>query len=165
MATEFPITRPSVDEAPTPLEVSFFRLLKALAQHIWAEQDMDRADLSNPTCDRVLDAAENARMALYEVLAKITALQATSAADVPLRRMALIIATLVREGTGTAFARYREHQTEFAAFLDVAGNGRAEMSVRKMIAAADKRIRLMAHLTLYRQDGIVHEAEAELVAA
>ena len=165
MATETPTTRLGAVEAPTPLETSFIALLGALAEHIRAEQAVDRTDLADAACDRVLDAAEEARLALYEVLANITTLSATTAATVPLRRMALIMAILVRDGRASAFARYLDHQSEFATYLAVSGDGPTEARVGKMIAAADKRIRIMTRLKLYRQDGVAHEAEAELVAA
>ena len=43
----------------------------------------------------------------------------------------------------------------------IAADGPITARIRHMLAAADKRIALMARLTLYRQDGVDLEAEAQ----
>lgn len=161
MAANASITTPNAVEAPKPnvFATRFIDLLTALAQHIHAERALDRAGLGNPGYSGLLDTADAASLALYEVLAEITAMPAPDPVVLPLRRMALIIATLVREGTATAFRRYAGQRDAFAAVLAVPGDGPDAAQIRHMLAAAEKRIDTMAALSLYRQDGVSLEAE------
>ena len=142
-----------------PLARCFIAMVAALDGHIHAERDLDRTALADPAYQRRLDRAETAGLRLYDVLAEITAMPAPDATTAPLRRMALIVATLVREGTATAFRRYAENRDDLAEFLAVPGDGRGDARVRHMIAAADKRIAAMAKLSLYRSDGAALQPE------
>ena len=163
MATHTTITPIFAKEAPIRMPCAFTlrfgELLNALASHIHAERDLDRTPLADAAYQRRLDRAETAILRLYDVLAEITAVPASDATTAPLRRMALIVATLVREGTATAFRSYAENRDDFAEFLAVAGDGPVEARVRHMIAAADKRIAAMAKLSLYRSDGAALQPE------
>lgn len=145
----------------------FIDLLNAVNEHIWAEGALDRIALTDRDYQAGVDRADDARLAVYDLLADLTARPVTAATDVPLRRMALIFATLMREGTASAFRRYFKHQAELAACLTVPGDDPIAARIRHMLAAAEMRISRMARLTVYLQDGSVIEAEAEpeLVAA
>ena len=136
-----------------PLARCFIAMVAALDGHIDAERDLDRTALADPAYQRRLDRAETANLRLYDVLAQLTAMPASDATTAPLRRMALIVATLVREGTAAAFHRYADSRDDLAEFLVVPGDGPVESRVRHMIAAADRRIAAMADLSLYRSDG------------
>ena len=167
MATHTTITPPVAVEAPIrmprPFTLRFVDLLNALASHIHAERDLDRTSLADPAYQRRLDRAETASLRLYDVLAQLTAMPVPDETTAPLRRMALIVATLVREGSATPFRRYAESRHDFAEFLAVPGDGPLEARVRHMIAAADKRIAAMAKLSLYRSDGAA--LQPDLIAA
>lgn len=169
MATETIITRSGAIEAPIrmldPFALRFVGLLDALAEHIWAEHDLEGGEPSDPAFNRKIARANWAQLQPCEVLAEMTNAPATIATDVPLRRMALLIATLVREGTASAFRLYAESRDAFALHLRVPGYGGASMRARGQIAAAEKRLALMATLTLYRQDGVELEAETAALAA
>ncbi|MCQ0971784.1 hypothetical protein MLD63_15280 [Paracoccus sp. TK19116] len=171
MATKFNTTPPAAIEAPplSPLATAFAALLTVLEEHVTAERDLAKVDAVDAAYQDKLDAADDAQDALYAELAAITALTPTCAEDVPLRRMTLILATLVREGTASAFRRYADCKPEFATYLAVPGEGTAALHVAHLLAAADRRISQMAGLPLYLQDGVSLEAEterdAELLAA
>ena len=142
--------------------LAFADVLSALDRHIACERDLDDAGSSDAAYCTRLDAAEAAQDALCVALARITSLSTSRATDVPLRRMALIVATLVREGRASAFRRYVARRAEFAACLEVPGDGPIEARTRRMLAAADGRIAAMARLTLYRQDGVDLAVEPEM---
>ncbi len=163
MATDFTTTRLCAVEAPIrmlePFALRFVDLLNVWLEHICAEQALERIDSSYRDYQRRLDEADAASLQLYDVLAEITALPAPDAMSVPLRRMAMIVAVLVREGTASAFRRYVARKPEFDAWLAVPGCGPVAARIRHMLAAADKRIALMARLTFYRRDGVDLGAE------
>ena len=83
--------------------------------------------------------------------------------DLPLRRMTLLGATLVREDRGSAFIRYEALKSEFAPFFVVTGGGPAADEVRAMLASAERRLTLMSRLSCYRTESAA--CEAELLAA
>ncbi|MCQ0971995.1 hypothetical protein MLD63_16350 [Paracoccus sp. TK19116] len=167
MAIMTPTTHTAALEAPfgmlNPFALRFIDLLNAVNEHIWAECALDRADTADPNYPTRLKQANDASLLVYDLLAELTGRSVTAAREVPLRRMALVIATLFREGTSSAFRRYAEHRNDFSQFLAVPGNGPIESRIRHMLAAADKRISRMALLTLYRQDGVDHHAKVEAV--
>ncbi|SDL75868.1 hypothetical protein [Paracoccus chinensis] len=150
---------------PPPLSIAFAALLAALDTHIQCERELDEVDLWDPAYRAWLDDAETAELRLYEVLAHITSSRPASLDDAPLWRMALLIATLVREGTASAFRRYAATEAEILMHLRVPGESPAALRVRSQIAAARRRIADMAGLTLYRQDGDVEGACPDLCAA
>lgn len=145
--------------------LAFADLLTVLDRHIACEADLEEVDLFDPAFRNWLDEADAAQDALYEVLARITGMTASCETDVPLRRMALILATLIREGRASAFCRYAENHSEFALHLRVPPNGTASLQARRLIAAADMRIATMARLHLYRQDGDDLAADTPSLAA
>ena len=169
MATHTTITPPVAVEAQIRMSCAFTLrfgdLLNYLASHIHAERDLDRTSLADPAYQRRLDRADAASLRLYDVLAQLTAMPASDATTAPLRRMALIVATLVREGTATAFFRYADSRDDFAEFLAIPGDGPIEARIRHLLAAADKRIAAMAGLSCYIQDGAALDAEPDLIAA
>lgn len=160
MATALPIMPAGPYEAPSvvlsPLLRSFTELLSALDHHIACERDLDGVDLFDPAWRYWLDKAEAAQLQLYDALASSTRLSPDRAEEIALQRMA----TLVREGTNSAFRRYAELERSFADFLTVPGDGLDAARVRQMLAAAGNEIRAMAGLSVYRQDG-AHPSEAE----
>ncbi|MGR3749640.1 hypothetical protein [Paracoccus sp. (in: a-proteobacteria)] len=139
---------------PSPLSLAFAELISALDCHVTCEHDLDDVDLFDVAYGNWVEEADAAQTDLHDVLARMTRLSATCNTDVPLRRMALIVAVLVREGTASAFRRYVARKPEFDAWLAVPGCGPVASRVRHMLAAADKRIALMARLMLYRRDGV-----------
>lgn len=142
-----------VDPLPSAFAQSFIALLSDLDQHIECERDLDDVDLFDPAYRSWLDNAEAAQRRLYEALSSITGMGAVSAADVPLRRMSLLIATLVREGTAKAFRQYDRLESSFIHYMAVPGDWPDNARTQHMLAAARERIQTMAGLTLYRQDG------------
>ncbi|MCF3974844.1 hypothetical protein [Paracoccus salsus] len=104
--------------------------------HIWAERDLHRREPSDPAFDRKIDRADRARLPFCEAIAEISRAPVTVATDVPLRRMALIVATLVREGTARAVRQHAARKPEFAACLEVPGDGPVAARIRHMLAAA-----------------------------
>lgn len=159
---------PSVDVKAHPVTSllrAFPDLLSALDQHIQCERELDEVDLFDPAYATWLDDAEAAQTALYEVLARITRLRPAAPADAPLWRMSLLIATLVREGTASAFRRYAETEGAFVMHLRVPGSGPAALRARGQIVAARERITALATLTFYRQDGDTDGAWPGLCAA
>ena len=163
-------TTPTIPvEAPIwmlcPFGLRFVDLLNAMAQHVFAECELDSTNIADPAYHSRLDLADTTSTRLYEVLAELTAMPAPDATTAPLRRMALIVATLVREGTATAFRRYADSHDDFAEFLSVSGDGPLEARIRNMIAAAERRIAAMAGLSCYIQDGAALDAQPDLIAA
>lgn len=157
MATLPSSTRCSAVEArtlaPSSVSLAFAALLSALDRHIACERDLDDVDLFDPAYRSWLDNAEAAQLRLYEALAWITGLAAVRAGDLPLRRMSLLIAALVREGTATAFRRYLQNQDSFGPYLSVPDHGRDSVRARLMLAAAGEKIHALARLSIYRHDG------------
>ena len=169
MATNPHITRPVPVEAQIRMSCAFtlrfVDLLNAMAQHVYAERELDRTNIADPAYHSRLDLTDTTSTRLYEVLAELTAMPAPDATTAPLRRMAVIVATLVREGTAAAFRRYADNRDDLAEFLVVPGDGPIEARIRHMIAAADKRIAAMAGLSCFIQDGAALDAEPDLIAA
>lgn len=168
MAAATPTTCPGPAKAPfkalTPYARNFIRLLNALVFHISAERDLDRTDLSDVAYADRLKTAEAERSELFSVLLRNLQMPAAKA-DMPLRRMTLLIATLIRQERASAFARYADLRDDLAPFLHVEGDGPIATRLRDMLAAADKRITLMARLSCYRTEGMACETVPERVAA
>ncbi|MBV0893500.1 hypothetical protein KTN05_17060 [Paracoccus sp. Z118] len=149
---------------PSAFSLCFAGLLSALDQHIECERDLDDVDLFDPAYQNWLDDAETAQLRLYD-LASITGLAAVTPDDVPLRRMTLLIAMLVREGSAEAFRQYGRLESSFLRHMVVPGDGLGAVRTRLMLADAREKIRAMAELTLYRQDGDIDGEACELCAA
>lgn len=90
---------------------------------------------------------------------------AVDVSDAPLRRMTLLIATLIREERASAFARYAALREELAPFLQVLGDDPIAARHKDMLAAADKRITLMAQMSCYCTEGASCAPVSELIAA
>lgn len=151
--------------ALSPYARHFIVLLDALAFHIHAERLFDRTGLSDTVYADRLEAVDAARGDLHDVLLRNLEMPAAAASDAPLRRMTLLIATLIREDRASAFARYAELRQDLAPFLQVSGDGPVAARLRHMLAAAETRITLMAGLSCYRQEGALLEAEPARIAA
>lgn len=150
---------------PSAFAQSFVELLSALDQHIDCERDLDDVDLFDPAYRNWLDDAEAAQLRLYDALARITGAPAVTPDDVLLRRMSLLIATLVREGTAKAFHRYFQLENDFVHCMVVPGDGLDAGRMRHMLMAARKKIHQLAGLTLYLQDGDFDGEADEFCAA
>ena len=154
MATETSTTVPCAVKAPifaaTPYGLQFIRLLNAWGEHITAERVLAWTKPTDPRHGRVQAWAEEALPGFHDAL--LTMIEATPSyrIDVPLRRMTLLVATLVREDRASAFTRYETVKSDLAPFFVVPGEGPAVAEVRKMLAAAERRITLMARLSCYR---------------
>ena len=157
MAAATFITRAGAVKAPfhalSPYARHFILLLNALGYHINTERFLDCTDLSDAAYADRLETAETARGDFYDILLDNLKMPAVAASDAPLRRMTLLIATLIRQDRATAFARYAELRQDLVPFLQVPGDGPIAARLREMLAAADKRITLMAGLSCYRQHG------------
>lgn len=168
MANAFPTICPRAAKAPftdlTPYARQFIALLNVLGYHINDERSLDRTALSEATYPNRLERTESTRSELYDVLLACLEARATEV-DKPLRRMTLVIATLIREERGPAFSRYAELRNSIASFLEVPGDGPIATRLSEMLAAADKRIMLMAGLSCYRTEGATCESHTELIAA
>lgn len=169
MATAIPTTFPRAQKAP-PTEASAFalqftQLIHAWGWHVTSEKSLACTDQADPYYEARLASAESALPLFHEALLATLEMKPAIALDMPLRRMALLAATLVRENRAAAFDRYLGLQGEFAPFFTVAGDGVAAANVRQLLAAADRRIRVMAQLPLYRTEGAVQDVEPELIAA
>ncbi|MCZ0962394.1 hypothetical protein [Paracoccus benzoatiresistens] len=167
MATPFHTPRPSYIEAPIssePLtfEHRFVGLLNALAHHIYSEQFLFSSDHSDLDHERLRDSAEAARVTLGKVFVQIAAVKGVSGTDVPLYKMSLVIEDLVRNRTAPAFLRQAEES--MALDLKVPGDDAAEARARRMLAAARKRILLMAQLPLYQSNRKGTDAAADVPA-
>lgn len=169
MATLTPITRGDPVEgltvAPASISLAFPELLSALDQHIECERDLDDVEIFDPAYRSWLDDAEAAQLRLYDALAQVTGMAPVSADDAPLHRMSLLIATLVREGTGEAFRQYNRLESSFLHHMVVPGDGLDAGRTRHMLMAAREKIHQLAGLTLYLQDGDADCEADELCAA
>ena len=169
MATEPPTTRPTAVEAPmrklNAYALRFIDLLNAVNEHIWAEHDLERSTPADSGYKACLDRADGASLRVYDLLAEFTGRPVIDPTDVPLRRMSLILATLLREGSASAFRRYDERRAEIAALIACPGNNLSAARVRHMLAAADLRIARLSALSIYQQDGADIEADTATLAA
>lgn len=134
------------------VSLAFEYLLSAIDHHLACQRDLDDVDPFDPAYRIWLDDAEAAHMRLYESLAFITGLLSECAEDVPLQRMSLLIATLIREESPKAFRRYLELENSFVGCMDVPGGSRNAKHARHMLAAARAKIRAMAGLSIYHQE-------------
>ena len=169
MATAIPTTFPCAQKAP-PAEPSafalqFVQLIHAWGWHVTSEKRLACTDKADPYYEASLATAESALPFFHEALLATLEMKPVVALDLPLRRMALLAATLVRENRASAFDRYLALRDEFASFFEVEGDGPVVANVRQLLAAADRRIRVMAQLPLYRTEGAVRDVEPELIAA
>lgn len=167
MATETSTTAPRAAKAPifaaTPYGLQFIRLLNAWGEHITAERVLASTDPTDPRHGREQTCADKALSGFHRALLSMIKATPSDPLDTPLRRMTLLVATLVREDRASAFTRYETLKGDLAPFFVVPGEGPAVAEVRKMLAAAERRIALMARLSCYRTEGA--ELEAELLAA
>lgn len=167
MATETSTTAPRAVKAPifsaTPYGLQFITLLNAWGEHITAEHVLARTEPTEPRHGRAQTWADEALARFHDVLLSMIEATPSDPLDVPLRRMTLLVATLVRENRASAFTRYETVKGDLTPFFVVSGEGPVVAEVRKMLAAADRRIAIMARLTPYRTEGA--EREAELLAA
>lgn len=163
MATETSTTAPCAAKAPiwavTPYGRQFIALLNAWGEHITAERILAWTGPTDPRCGRAQARVEEALPGFHDALLAMTEATPADPLDVPLRRMVLLVATLVREGRASAFTRYETLKGNLAPFFAVPGEGPAVAEVRKMLAAAERRIALMARLSRCRTEGAALEAE------
>lgn len=167
MATETSTTVPCAVKArifaATRYGLQFIRLLNAWGEHITAERVLAWTKPTDPCHGRAQTWAEEALPGFHRALLTMIEASPCDPLDVPLRRMTLLVATLVRENRASAFTRYETLKGDLAPFFAVPGEGPAVAEVRKMLAAAERRIAIMARLTRYRTEGA--ELETELLAA
>ncbi len=162
-------TRSRAVKAPfhalSPYAQHFIVLLNALGFHIHAERLLDQTDVLDAAYVDRLEKAEEERGELHDVLLRNLKIPAVDASDAPLRRMTLLIATLIREERASAFARYAELREDLAPFLRVLGDDPIAARHKDMLAAANKRITLMARLSCYCTEGASCAPVPELIAA
>lgn len=163
MATKTSSTAPFAAKAPfwhtSYYGLQFISLLDAWGEHIHAELALNRTRPSDPGFSRALVWTESSLPKFHDTLLNTLEAVPAEPLDMPLRRMILLLATLVRENRASAFARYVTLKSELAQFFLVPGYGPAADEVRKMLAAAERRLALMARLPLYRTEGAGLEAE------
>lgn len=169
MATETPNTAPRAVKAPfwhaNYYGLQFIALLDAWGEHIHAERALNRTRPSDPGYGRALEWAEGSLPKFHDTLLNTLEAIPAEPLDLPLRRMTILLATVVRENRASAFDRYETLKSELAPFFLVPGDGPAADEVRKMLAAAERRFALMARLPLYRTEGVAQDALPELIAA
>ncbi|WDA11819.1 hypothetical protein [Paracoccus marcusii] len=167
MATKTSTTAPRAVKAPfwhaSYYGLQFIALLNAWGEHIHAEQALTRA--ADPGARHALAWAESSLPKFHDTLLNTLEAIPAEPLDLPLRRMTILLATLVRENRASAFDRYETLKSELAPFFLVPGDGAAADEVRKMLAAAERRFALMARLPLYRTEGVAQDALPELIAA
>jgi hypothetical protein len=163
MAIETSTTAPRAVKAPifaaTPYGLQFIRLLNAWGEHISAERVLASTEPTDPRHGRAQSLADEALSGFHRTLLSMIEAIPSDPLDIPLRRMTLLVATLVRENRASAFARYETVKADLAPFFAVSGEGPVVAEVRKMIAAAERRIGITARLTCYRTEGAAREAE------
>ena len=168
MATLTPNTPSNAVEAArhsdTPVGLCFVELLHVIAWYAFAEDKLVRSGDNHIESGKLHAEVEATRATMLAVLARITGMTAGSDTDVPLIRMALLLATLVRENNADAFRRYFEREEAFAEYLAVPGNDRQAARVRHMIEAGHKRIRFMARLAQAREKARASREIADAVA-
>lgn len=169
MATTIPTTFPCAQKAPlaelSAFALQFVQLIHAWGWHVTSEKSLACTDEADPHYEASLASAESALPLFHEALLAMLEMKPVVALDMPLHRMVLLAATLVRENRASAFDRYLALQDEFAPFFEVEGDGPVVANVRQLLAAAERRIRVMAQLPLYRTESAVQAVEPELVAA
>jgi len=169
MANPTSTTFPRVQKAPpagaSALALQFLELIHAWGRHVTSEKSLACTAVTDPYHEARLASAEIALPLFHEALLATLEVPPQVASDGPLRRMALLAATLVRENRASAFDRYLALHDEFALFFAVEGCGPAADNVRQLLAGADRRIRVMARLPLYRAEGVAQDALPELIAA
>lgn len=167
MATETSSTAPCAAKAPiwavTPYGRQFIALLNAWGEHITAERILAWIEPTDPRHGRAQARVEEALPVFHDALLAMIEARPSDPLDEPLRRMVLLVATLVREGHPSGFTRYETLKRDLAPFFVVPGEGPAVAEVRKMLAAAERRIALMARLSRSRTEAAA--LEAELLAA
>lgn len=167
MATETLSTAPCAAKASirvaTPYGLQFINLLNAWGEHIAAKRVLALTESTDPRHELTQAWAEEALPGFRDALLAMIEAVPSSPLDAPLRRMTLLVATLVREDRASAFTRYETLKGDLAPFFVVPGESPAVTEVRKMLAAAERRITLMSRLSCYRTEGAA--LEAQLLAA
>ena len=167
MATLSPNTPSNAVEAArhpgTPVGLCFVELLHVIAWYAFAEDRLVRSGDNHIESGKLHAEVDETRATMLAVLARITSMTPGSDTDVPLLRMALLLATLVREDRAEAFRRYFEREEAFAEYLSVPGNDRHAARVRHMIEAGHKRIRFMARLAQSREKARTSRETADAV--
>lgn len=139
--------------------LQFCALLDAWGEHIHAERILEWTQPADPAYGRALARAKSALPSFHDTLLNTLDALPAEPLDLPLRRMTLLLATLIRQKRASAFVRHETLKGEFAPFFVVSGDGPAADEVRKMLASAERRFALMAHLPLYRTEAAGLEAE------
>lgn len=164
MATKTSTTAPRAVKAPfwhaSFYGLQFISLLDAWGEHIHAELALNRTRPADHGAGRALAWAESSLPKFHDTLLNTLNAIPAEPLDMPLRRVTILLATLVRENRASAFARYETLKSDLAPFFFVPGDGPAADEVRKMLAAAERRFALMARLPLYRTEGAELDAEA-----
>jgi len=163
MAISTPTIAPGVAKAPfwsaSFYGLQFISLLNAWGDHITAQRILEWTDPADPGYGPALAWAEMALPSFHKTL--LNTLEATpeEPLDLPLCRMTLLVATLIREDRAFAISHFEALQSEFAPFFVVTGEGPAANEVRKMLASAKRRLTLMSRLACYRTDAVACESE------
>lgn len=163
MATKISTTASCAVKAPFShasfYGLQFCALLDAWGEHIHAERILEWTQPADPLYGRALARAKSALPSFHDTLLNTLDALPAEPLDMPLRRVTILLATLVREKRASAIIRYEKLKDEFAPFFVVSGDGPAAEEVRKMLASAERRLALMARLSLYRTEGAGLEAE------
>lgn len=169
MATDTLTTVPSAPKAllwaASYYGLQFVALLDAWGDHITAQRILEWTDPADPGYDRAAAWAESALPSFHQTLLNTLEAAPKEPLDLPLRRMTLLVATLVRKERASALTRYEELKNDFAAFFVVTGDGPAADEVRAMLASAERRLTLMTRLACYRTESEISEPAAEPLAA
>lgn len=163
MAISTPTIAPGVAKAPfwsaSFYGLQFISLLNAWGDYITAQRILEWTDPADPGYSPALAWAEMALPSFHETLLNTLEAIPNEALDLPLRRMTLLVATLVRGDPASLFARYEELKSQFAPFFVVTGEGPAADEVRKMLASAERRLTLMSRLACYRTEAVAGQTE------
>jgi len=153
MATQTPTMPFGTDEPPhhTPVSDAFPSLFGAVAALIISERDLDDISYSqDPAYGAWLRDAELDQERLTDALHRFHALPDTIPADRPLRRMALLVDTMLgHEDPGGARTLHREMQIAFFNKFQVSGTSATAMHRNGMLIKARHFVTALVRLPLF----------------
>ncbi|WP_299416220.1 hypothetical protein [uncultured Sulfitobacter sp.] len=134
---------------PTPIASAFAALLPALARHIEAEREIEEVDIWDPAFRAWLTDAEVAFTDVTTHLSTIASLELTCAHDKPLKRMSLLVNSLIRSEEPDNFMFIYGLRPHFEDLFQCEGSGPAVRDRNVMLGQALAHIDAMATLLTY----------------
>tara|TARA_R110000850_G_scaffold113041_2_gene227548 strand:+ start:5960 stop:6469 length:510 start_codon:yes stop_codon:yes gene_type:complete len=145
---------------PTPLATEFSALLPALARHIEAEREIEDVDIWDPAFRSWLTDAEHAFTLVTTQLSAISAAELTCADDKALKRMSMLIDTMVGSEDPDTFMQLYGLLPRFEHLFYCSGTGFAVRHRNVMLRQARAYIDTMATLLTYDSESEAVVAEA-----